>query len=114
MMGPAGQPVPHCPSCKKTFEAGTTWTGANYCRGLALAVCIKDKPGLSAWELSKASGIAYGDVHAGLLKLRDFGVVSVESEERATGGERYRYYATGDPAARARFLEALRRVEALA
>ena len=45
--------------------------------------------------------------------LREYSVVSTESEERFQGGVRYRYRHSGDTAAHERFLETLRRVEVL-
>jgi predicted transcriptional regulator len=55
----------------------------------------------------------YTDAGRGLAKLREHGVVSTESEQREAGGVRYRYRAGGNPAVRARFMEVLRRAEAL-
>jgi hypothetical protein len=107
------QEGPACPSCGRVSEPGTTWKGANYCRGLVLLRVIGDKPGLSAWELSQISHLPYTDATRGLAKLREYGVVSIETEERAQGGMRYRYWPAGDPAIRAGFVEAVRRVEGL-
>jgi hypothetical protein len=107
------QKNPACPSCGRTCELGTTWRGANYCRGLILLQFIEDNPGLSGAELSEASGIPYTDATRGLAKLREYGVVSTESEERSEGGFRYRYWPAGDTAAFARFMSTLQRVEAL-
>jgi hypothetical protein len=105
--------VPLCPSCGRAFEPGMTWPGANFCRGLTLLRFIEDQPGLSAWELSQASSIPYADTTHGLAKLREYRVVRAESEEREAGGVRYRYWSISNPAVRARFVETLRRVEAL-
>ena len=102
---------PTCPSCGRVCEPGATWKGANYCRGLILLGLIKDTPGLTGWELSQASGLPYPDATRGLTKLREYSVVSTESEERIQGGVRYRYWPSGDTTAHELFLETLRRVE---
>jgi hypothetical protein len=107
------QKRPHCPSCGRVCEPGTTWKGSNYCRGLVLLRFIEDQPGLSGWELAQISGVPYTDATRGLAKLREHGVVRTESEERDQGGIRYRYRPDGGAPARARFMEALRRAEAL-
>ena len=104
---------PSCPSCGRVCASGATWKGANYCRGLILFRFIKDAPGLTGWELSQASGMNYTDATRGLAKLREFDVVSTESEDRIQGGVRYRYWPSGDDDAQEHFLEILRRVEAL-
>ena len=104
---------PTCPSCGRVCTPGSTWKGANYCRGLILLTFIRDKPGLTTWELSQASGNPYTDSSRGLAKLREFSVVSNESEERIQGGVRYRYWPSDDDDAHERFLATLRRVESL-
>jgi hypothetical protein len=104
---------PRCPSCGRTSEEAATWAGANYCRGLALLRFIEDQPGLSGWELAQVSGMPYPEATRGLEKLRGKGAVAAQAEERADVGFRCRYYPAGDPAARARFVEAVRRVESL-
>jgi hypothetical protein len=100
-----------CPSCGRACELGATWKGANYCRGLVLLQVINDNPGLSAWELSQISGVPYTDATRGLAKLREFKVVSTESEERLEGGIRYRYYPANDSVALDRFIATLHLVE---
>lgn len=104
---------PHCPSCKRTCKPGATWAGANYCRGIILLDFIQDNPGLSAWELSQASGVPYTDATRGLNKLREYGVVNTVSEDKGDGKFRYRYWCSGDPDARQRFMNALQRAEGL-
>jgi hypothetical protein len=94
---------PVCPSCGRTFAPGSTWAGANYCRGLILLRFIDDRPGLSGWELSKASGVPYTDATRGLSKLREYDLVRTVEEEREAGGVRYRYFPVNDPARRERF-----------
>ena len=112
---PLKRPIKHpaCPSCQRVFKPGATWAGSNFCRGLLLLTFIQNKPGLSAWELSQASGVPYTDTTRGLAKLKEYGVVSTESEDRIEGGFRYRYCPSDDTIAHERFLETLRRVEAL-
>jgi hypothetical protein len=102
-----------CPSCGRLCEPAATWKGANYCRGLILLRFIEDQPGLSGWELSQTSGIPYTGATRLFAKLREYGVVTTEAEEREAGGFRYRYWPAGGAVARQRFVEALRRVEAL-
>ena len=104
---------PRCPSCGRECEAGRTWRGANYCRGLALLRFIEDEPGLSGWELSQKSGVPYTDATRGLAKLREYRVVHTESVERTKGGIRYHYWPVDDVATRQKFVEAVRRVEGL-
>ena len=104
---------PTCPSCRRVCEPGATWKGANYCRGLVLLGFIKDTPGATGWELSQASGVPYTDTTRGLAKVKEYGVVNTESEDRIEGGFRYHYWPSDDDAAHERFLGALRRVEAL-
>ena len=98
--------APSCPSCGRVCKPGETWPGANYCRGLILLGFIEDAPGLTAWELSQASGVPYTDATRGLAKLREFDAVSTEAEERPQGGYRYRYWLSGDVVARQRFADA--------
>jgi predicted transcriptional regulator len=74
---------------------------------------IEDQPGLTGWELSEKTGIPYTDATKGLAKLREFRAVRTESEERETGGFRYRYRPIDDFQAHAAFVEAVRRVEGL-
>ena len=100
---------PRCPHCQRLFEPGTTWKGANYCRGLFLLKVIGEYPGLSAWELSQKAKMAYGDTTRGLLKLRDFDLLTFEAEERDGGGQRYRYWSNGESAPIHRFMAALAR-----
>lgn len=107
------QKWPACPSCERVCEPGATWKGANFCRGVILLRCIDDEPGLSAWELARLSGMGYNDASRGLSKLREYGAITVEAEEREAGGFRYRYWSADNPADRERFLAALRSVEAL-
>ncbi len=86
---------PVCPSCERTFAPGIWWDGANYCRGVFLLGAIYDNPGLSAWELSERTGMPYRNVTSGLQKLRQWSsvdIVQAESEERDSGGIRYRYF----------------------
>ena len=108
-----GPTIPACPGCGRVCTPGSTWKGANYCRGLILLSFIKATPGLTGWELSQASGVPYTDTTRGLAKLKEYGVVSTESEDRIEGGVRYRYWPGGDDNAHDRFLETLQRVEAL-
>ena len=103
---------PTCPSCGRVFQSGATWQGSNFCRGLLLLAFIKDTPGLTAWELSQASGIPYEDTKKGLDKLRNYDVVTTEKE--AIEGDRFRYrYSTGSISGRQRFLDAMSHAEAL-
>jgi hypothetical protein len=102
-----------CPSCGRVCEAGATWTGSNYCRGFTLLEFIQDNPGLSGWELAEISGVPYADATRGLAKLREYGAVATEAEEREAGGIRYRYSPAENPLAIERFLSALRRAEGL-
>jgi hypothetical protein len=94
---------PVCPQCNRAFAPGQWWQGANYCRGLFLLNEIYVKSGLSAWELSQESGMAYRDVTKGLQKLRDWDIVVTETEEREQGGIRYRYFPVGDDKKNDRF-----------
>ena len=104
--------APACPSCGRICEPGKTWKGANYCRGLALLAFIAQAPGLSAWELSKLSGLPYKDTTRGLEKLREYGAVTTEREE--IEGDRFRYkYFTGSISARQGFLDAMSHAEPL-
>ena len=103
---------PTCPSCGRVFLSGATWQGANYCRGLVLLTFIKNTPGLSAWELSQASGIPYEDAKKGLAKLREYDAVTTERED--IEGDQFRYrYSTGSISGRQRFLHAMSHAEAL-
>lgn len=104
---------PVCPSCGRVCAPGATWKGANYCRGLILLRFIEDEPGLSGWELAQVSSMPYPETVRGLEKLREWGVVATESEDRDQGGFRYRYWTADYPAVRAHFVEVLRRVESL-
>jgi hypothetical protein len=105
--------APRCPSCGRICDPASTWKGANYCRGLALLRFIEANPGLSRWELSKISGMSYNDTVRGLTKLREHNVVITQSEERAQGGTRYRYWPAGRTPERTRFIKMVRRVEEL-
>lgn len=110
-----GKAYPSCPSCGRRCEPGVSWPGANLCRGLILLRVIGDHPGLSGWELSQRCGMPYADATRALLKLRDYEVVSTQSEPRADGtGIRYRYWPLDDAAARHRFFAAVRRAESYA
>jgi hypothetical protein len=103
---------PQCPSCGRTCDPESTWKGAHYCRGLALLRFIEANPGLSGWELSQISGMSYDDTTRGLAKLREHGVAITQSEDRAQGGARYRYWPVGRTPERARFVQAVRELEA--
>jgi hypothetical protein len=107
------QKSPECPSCSRVFKPGISWAGANFCRGAALLRFIDAEPGLSAWELSRISGIPYTDTTRGLAKLREYEAVTVEAEGREAGGFRYRRWPTDKPEGRESFLAVLRRVEGL-
>jgi hypothetical protein len=80
-----------CPSCGRAFEPGASRVGINYCRGAALLQFIDAEPGLTAWELSRVSGIGYIDAR-GLSKLREYDAVITEAEEREAGGFRYHHW----------------------
>jgi hypothetical protein len=82
---------PRCSRCNKAFQLGATWHGANYCRAAFLLAVIAANPGLSTWELSQVSGIAYQDASRALLRAREAGAVDLTVEEREQGGTRYRY-----------------------
>jgi hypothetical protein len=107
------KPLPKCPSCGRTCDPEATWQGVNYCRGLVLLRFIEANPGLSGWELSQISGMAYNDTVRGLAKLSERGVVITQSEDRVQGGVRYRYWSVGRTLERALFVEMVRRVEGL-
>ena len=111
--GQSGLARPMCPSCGRICDLGTSWPGANFCRGLTLLKWIEDTPNLSAAELAKVTGIPYKDVARGLLKLRHYNLLLTVPEDRTEGGYRYRYEYTGDLEARQDFMEALRRAESL-
>ena len=85
-----------CPSCRRRFIPGTHWKGSNYCRAMLLLEALPDHPGMSAAELGQACSISYGDAAKGMLKLRQLDAVRYESEERDTGGVRYRFYPQDD------------------
>ena len=88
--------IASCPSCGKRFLKGYSWAGANYCRALLLLEALPDHPGMSTAELGEACGISYGDAAKGMLRLRELDAVRYESEERDTGGVRYRFYPRAD------------------
>jgi DNA-binding transcriptional regulator GbsR (MarR family) len=104
--------APACPSCNEPLKAGSSWIGANYCRGLFLLKAVAVTPGLSAWELSEHTGMVYKDVSNGLQKLREWDIVLTKAEERDQGGVRYRYYPAPDAPQRSAFEEAARSAEA--
>jgi DNA-binding transcriptional ArsR family regulator len=81
-----------CPGCGRELLPESNWSQVNFCRALTLMPWIKDHSGLSAWELSKASGFAYSQVSKAVVKLRDLELVMAEPEAREAGGYRYRYY----------------------
>ena len=84
----------HCPHCARQFSPGTHWPGANFCRALFLLPYIEEHPGLSAWELSQATGMMYGDVTGALQKARERGAVLYTEEGREQGGVRFRYHVS--------------------
>jgi hypothetical protein len=111
--GIVAEKLPACPSCSRACMPGTTWAGANYCRGAILLAIIDKKPGLTGWQLAQVSGLAYPRAVSGLAKLREYQAVRTEAEEREAGGFRYRYHPAEDPTGRERFLAALPHAEAL-
>jgi hypothetical protein len=104
---------PRCPSCGRPCAPGASWTGSNFCRGLILLDFVAKNPGQSAWELSLRSGIAYVETSRALLKLREYNLVTFEAEERAQGGQRYRYYPANNQPDLERFQAAVRRLETM-
>lgn len=105
---------PRCPSCGRSIVPGTTWKGANYCRGLALLRFIEDDPGLSARELSQRGGVPYTDMTRGFAKHQEYLLVRTETKERQQSGTRYGYWPLGDIEKRQRFVEVTRGLEAVA
>lgn len=108
-----GHSRPSYPSCARTIEPGASWKGSNHCKAAVLLPVIDSNPGLSTWELSHLCGVLYRDVARGLSKLREHEAVLVEKEDRGDGSYRYRHWPVGDPAVRQRFMEIVRRAEAL-
>ena len=84
---------PKCSHCQREFRPGDFWFGANFCRGLYLFETLlrheEDAP--TTWELSQETGMSYADASRAMLKLRSYGLVTYEEEERPGGGERFRY-----------------------
>ena len=74
---------------------------------------IEDTPGLSGAEMAKVSGVPYTDAVRGLAKLKEFGVVTTESETISEDRIRYRYFPGDDPDAREHFLAAMRNAETI-
>lgn len=85
-----------CPVCNRDLYVDQYWAGINACRGLALLPWVETHPNMTAWELSKLSGMAYSQVSKGMAKLRDMEAVNYESEDREVGGIRYRYSPSED------------------
>lgn len=85
--------IPKCRYCGRSFNVGDQWHGANYCRAAFLVEFVADHPGLTTWEISQESGVAYSVTSKGLTKARDHGLVEFTPEERDAGGVRYRYRA---------------------
>ena len=103
---------PQCPSCRREFVQGVTWKGSNYCRALYFMdfIVIDGNEGMSGWELSEATGLAYQDTVRGLSKAREWKVVDARPEVKDGGGVRYRYWPMGDfERVRAEFAEHVER-----
>lgn len=82
---------PVCGYCNRSFGPAESWHGSNYCRAVFLLEFIGEHPGLSAWEIAKASGMPYAGVTRGLEKAREWELLECVTEEREQGGIRYRY-----------------------
>ncbi|KKK66157.1 hypothetical protein LCGC14_2966910 [marine sediment metagenome] len=82
---------PQCAYCKREFQPGTTWSGANYCRAAHLLAYLEEYPGSTTWEMAKATGMPYAAAQKAVLKARDWDLVAHVAEERGAGGERFRY-----------------------
>ena len=80
-----------CKTCGRPFGLDQAWMGINYCRARLLVEVVRNAPGLSAWELSRLSGLPYGETNRGLTKGRDWGIFDLVQEDRTQGGFRYRY-----------------------
>ena len=85
---------PVCEFCHRSFGPSESWPGSNFCRAAFLLKFISVNPGLSAWEISKGSGMPYAGVSRGLTKAREWELLECTTEERDQGGIRYRYTVT--------------------
>ena len=86
------QKYPTCPHCGGSFRPGVHWLRSNYCKAAYLIRVLAANPGVSTWEISQLSGLAYSDAVKGMNKARALQVVVAEPEERAQGGIRFRHY----------------------
>jgi hypothetical protein len=100
-----------CPGCGRELLPESNWSQVNFCRALTMMPWIASNSGLSAWELSKASGFAYSQVSKAVVKLRDLELVLAEPEAREAGGYRYRYHPLEDHAAQVVRLEGLSHIK---
>lgn len=105
---------PSCSHCQREFRPGDFWNGANYCRGLFLFETLlhHDSPA-TTWELCQETGMPYADAGRAMLKLREYGLVTFDKEERPGGGERFRYCPVTDKPTYLRFANALERAAKL-
>ena len=83
--------MPSCAYCQREFRPGLSWGNVNFCRAGFLTDYIRDHPGKSGWEISKATGLLYSDVAKALTKAREWELVAWDVEERDSGGQRFRY-----------------------
>lgn len=89
-----------CPSCRREFKPNVSWGDSSSCSAFFLALFIADEPGMSAYDLSQTSGLAYSATTAGLKRARENNLFRLEQEDRAEGGFRYRYSPLPDHDAR--------------
>ena len=85
-----------CEVCGRPMAAGIFQV--NVCRAFVALAIVDEAPGLTAWELSKRSGITYADISEGLNKARANSWVEAVQEDRDQGGIRYRYSPLADNA----------------
>jgi predicted transcriptional regulator len=83
--------APVCRCCGRPFKPGHFWYRANLCRAAHIVSFLQEHPGQSAWELSQELGMTYSDVQKGLMRAREYGLVTYTTEEREAGGVRHRY-----------------------
>lgn len=97
---------PQCRHCGRAFGPGDAWMRANYCRAIYVAEELERQPGRTTWEISQATGMPYAAVSKGLIKAREWSLVTiVETEQRDGGGVRYRYEVSDElPAIRGQWL----------
>lgn len=87
---------PVCNHCGRTLEQGVSWPNISACRLSFLLPLVADCPGLSAAELSNASGLDYKATSSAMAKARELAVVISTPEDRGDGTMRYRFEASPD------------------